>query len=249
MELELSIIVLLVISSFFAGVVDSIAGGGGLITLPALLAAGIPPAEALGTNKLQSSFGSFSATHYFWQKGYISLKESRITILLVFVASAFGSILVQFTNTGFLERAIPYMLIGFSLYFLFSPKVSDAPKNAITSPFIVMILAGAVGFYDGFFGPGTGSFFVLIFVMLAGVGITHATAKAKLLNFTSNIASLIFFTLGDSVLWSVGLAMAAGQFMGARVGSRLALKHGIRIIKPLLVAMSLAISLKLLLTQ
>jgi uncharacterized membrane protein YfcA len=107
------------------------------------------------------------------------------------------------------------------------------------------IIGTSIGFYDGFFGPGTGSFFAIAFVALAGFGLAKATAHTKLLNFTSNFASLLFFALGGHVLWSVGLAMAIGQYLGARLGSRMVVSHGVRLIRPLLVGISLVISLRL----
>lgn len=249
MELEVGILVILGLCAFVAGFVDSIAGGGGLITIPALLAVGIPPAQALGTNKLQATFGSFSATLYFWRRGYIELAEMKGAILAVFIASSVGTIFVQFIDAAILSRVIPFLLIGFALYFLFSPKVSNEGSKRYLGALGMALAAGVVGFYDGFFGPGTGSFFAVVFVALGGYGITHATANAKLLNFTSNVASLLFFALGGKVLWIIGLVMAIGQYLGARLGSKAAVKHGARIIKPLIVTASLVISARLLWQQ
>ncbi len=247
MELELSLLLLLMLAALAAGFIDSIAGGGGLITLPALLATGMPPALALGTNKLQSCFGSFTATLYFWRQGLIRISTLWPHILCTFMGSALGTLLVQHLDSTLLSRLLPFLLIGFSVYFLLSPKISDQDSEQRLSPLLFALLIGtSVGFYDGFFGPGTGSFFALAFVALAGFGLAKATAHTKLLNFTSNIASLLFFALGGHVLWSVGLAMAVGQFIGARIGSRLVISHGVKLIRPLLVGVSLVISLRLL---
>lgn len=247
MEFELSTLLLLALSGLCAGFIDAIAGGGGLITLPALLAAGLPPAQALGTNKLQSSFGSFSATWYFARRGYIDFSSIKLTVVLTFIGSALGTILVQQIDASALSRVLPFLLMGFALYFLLSPRVGekDSQRRLGIHAFAGTIGLG-VGFYDGFFGPGTGSFFAIAFVALAGFNIAKATAHSKLLNFTSNLASLLFFALGGKLVWSVGLCMALGQFIGARLGSRMVIKQGGKIIRPLIVIMSLAISTKLL---
>lgn len=246
MELELTTLMLLMLAALAAGFIDSIAGGGGLITLPALLATGMPPAQALGTNKLQSCFGSFTATLYFWRQGLINVCELWPHIVCTFVGSAVGTLLVQHLDPSFLSKLLPFLLIGFSLYFLLSPRISNEDSEQRISPLMFAFIIGtSIGFYDGFFGPGTGSFFAIAFVALAGFGLAKATAHTKLLNFTSNFASLLFFALGGHVLWSVGLAMAIGQYLGARLGSRMVVSHGVRLIRPLLVGISLVISLRL----
>ena len=139
------------------------------------------------------------------------------------------------------------MLIGFALYFIFSPHIGDEDRQQRMSFFLFSLLVGlVVGFYDGFFGPGTGSFLAISFVALAGFNLAKATAYSKLLNFTSNIASLIFFMLGGKILWQVGLIMGVGQFIGARLGSKMVVSKGSKIIRPLLVVMSLVMSARLL---
>jgi uncharacterized membrane protein YfcA len=247
MDLELSTLLVLSLCSIIAGFIDSIAGGGGLLTIPALLSVGIPPAQALATNKLQSSFGSFSASFYFLRRGYIDLKLIRNAILFTFIGSACGTLLVQQIDPSSLKQAIPFMLIGFALYFIFSPHIGDEDRQQRMSFFLFSLLVGlVVGFYDGFFGPGTGSFLAISFVALAGFNLAKATAYSKLLNFTSNIASLIFFMLGGKILWQVGLIMGVGQFIGARLGSKMVVSKGSKIIRPLLVVMSLVMSARLL---
>lgn len=247
MDLELSTLLVLSLCSIIAGFIDSIAGGGGLLTIPALLSVGIPPAQALATNKLQSSFGSFSASFYFLRRGYIDLKLIRNAILFTFIGSACGTLLVQQIDPSSLKQAIPFMLIGFALYFIFSPRIGDEDRQQRMNFFLFSLLVGlVVGFYDGFFGPGTGSFLAISFVALAGFNLAKATAYSKLLNFTSNIASLIFFMLGGKILWQVDLIMGVGQFIGARLGSKMVVSKGSKIIRPLLVVMSLVMSARLL---
>ncbi len=231
-----------------AGFIDAIAGGGGLLVLPVLLWAGLTPAQALATNKLQAVFGSFSATIRFVRQGTINLRSMIRAILFSFTGAACGTISVQRIHSEALEKLIPILLISFALYFLFSPRVGDKDAHPrISLTLFSFTIAFVIGFYDGFFGPGTGSFFAMAFVMLLGYNLIKATAHAKLLNFVSNFAALLFFILGGQVLWKVGLVMAVGQVFGSYLGAHMVLRHGAMLIKPLLVIISLAITLKLLL--
>jgi uncharacterized membrane protein YfcA len=239
---------LLLVVGTLAGFVDSIAGGGGLLTVPALLWAGLPPALALGTNKLQGSFGTLAATWSFWRRRLVDPREMLPAIAWTLLGAVLGTTLVQHLDPGFLERLVPLLLIGFALYFLYSPRVADLDAQARLGRSAFALLIGtSVGFYDGFFGPGTGAFFALAHVALLGYNLRRATAHTKVLNFTSNLASLTAFAIGGNLVWAVGLLMALGQFGGAWVGSRLVVRHGTRLVRPLLVAVSLAISAKLLL--
>ena len=229
-----------------AGFVDSIAGGGGLITIPALLSVGFSPVQALATNKLQACGGSFSASYYFVSRGAVKLKEFRLAIAMTFAGSALGTVLVQQIDAGILDQVIPFLLIGIVLYFIFSPKVGDKDSHQKISLTVFSVTAGVgVGFYDGFFGPGTGSFFAIAFVSLLGYSLIRATAHTKVLNFTSNFASLLFFILGGNVVWLAGLVMMAGQFIGARLGSRFVLKSGQKLIRPMIVIVSMVMTIKL----
>lgn len=232
-----------------AGFVDAIAGGGGLLTLPALLWAGVPPLQALATNKLQGSFGTATAAAHFLRKGEIRLAPLWPAVLLTFLGATTGTLTVGHLAPGLLENLVPLLLMGFALYFLFSPRIGDEDRHHRLGlwPFAFTIGFG-LGFYDGFFGPGTGSFFAAACVLLLGYNLKRATAATKLLNFTSNIAALLFFALGGHVLWALGLAMGMAQMAGAWLGSHLVIRHGARVVRPLLVVVSLAISLKLLLT-
>ncbi len=243
-------ILLLAVAALLAGFVDSMAGGGGLVTVPALLTAGLPPTAALATNKLQASFGSFSAALNFTRKGAVDPRTLRPAIVGAFVGSAVGATLVQAVDTEGLERIIPFLLIAIAGYFLFARDVGDHDRHQrLTARQHAATVAPAVGFYDGFFGPGTGSWFALSFVTLRGQGLTKATAHTKVLNFTTNLAALLFFIAGGEVVWLVGLAMAVGQFAGARVGSNLVLARGARLVRPLIVVVSVALSIRLLLSS
>ena len=245
-DLGLDIYVILFCAAFCAGFIDSIAGGGGMITIPALFLAGIPPHQALGVNKLQSCFGSFSATMHFYKKGHIVLKDNIIPVICVFLCAAGGTLLVQFLEAQFLAKCIPFLLIVFALYFLFSPKITEEQSHVCYTHALLYFVLGVIGFYDGFFGPGTGSFLMLALIMLGGYGLKNALAHAKLFNFTSNIASMLVFAIGGQILWVLGFLMGAGQFIGANLGSRLALRYGIKIVKPLVVGVSLIVCVKLL---
>ena len=245
-ELELSTLLFLLVVAFVAGFVDSIAGGGGILTIPALLSVGIPPTFALGTNKLQASFGSCAATLYYARRGLLQYR--LLPMLLVFCASGAGSLCVQLVGNALLAKIVPFLLIAFGLYFLFSPKIS-ARENAAQKYGWLVLALGCSGFYDGFFGPGTGSFFFLALLLLGAYNMVGALAHTKLYNFCTNIASILFFAMLGNVLWSVGFVMAIGQFAGGYLGSKVAFAYGAKIIKPLIVTVSLLASLKLLVEQ
>jgi uncharacterized membrane protein YfcA len=241
---------LLVAVAGVAGMIDAIAGGGGLLALPALLWAGLPPVQALATNKLQGTFGTMTASLHFIRRGEIDPARLRIPIAMTFVGSAAGTLAVQYLGSDLLEQIVPTLLIAFALYFLFSPRIGDQDaQHRISHGLFGLAIGFSVGFYDGFFGPGTGSFFAAAFVLLLGYNLRRATAGTKVLNFTSNIASLIFFAAAGQVVWQIGLPMGLAQMAGAWLGSHLVIRHGTRLIRPLLVTVSLAISLRLLLSD
>ncbi|MDW6001726.1 TSUP family transporter [Vibrio mangrovi] len=251
MEVSIEILALLFFAAALAGCIDAIAGGGGLITLPVLMATGISPAQAIATNKLQSSFGSFSSTLYFIRNGLISLRQMWFAIVCTFTGAAIGAELVQILDADLLTSLIPALLVAISLYFLFSPPAkSETNKKAVLSDGVFALLVGTtVGFYDGFFGPGTGAIFAVCFIVLGRLSIIEATARAKILNFTSNIAALTFFLIAGLPIWKLGLVMAVGQFLGARAGARIVLNKGQKWIRPLVILMSLSMALKLLWEQ
>lgn len=247
MTLDPDIIIALAGLAAIAGFVDAIAGGGGLLTLPALLLAGLDPLAALATNKLQSSFGSASAAFAFGRAGRIDLKSSLPFIATTFAGACLGVMAVSIVPVGALTAILPVLLIAMAVYFALAPRLSDEDAKARISALAFSAVAGAIGFYDGVFGPGTGSFLMLGFVLLLGYGVLRATAHTKLLNFTSNIASLLMFLAAGKILWAVGLAMGLGQMSGAYAGSHLAMRHGARLIRPLLVVVCCAMALRLVL--
>ncbi len=246
LPIDPAIIALLTVIAAIAGFVDAIAGGGGLIVLPALLWAGLTPIQALATNKLQAVFGSFAATARFYHHGVLKLRVMAPAVGLTFVGAATGATTVQLLDPHVLAKLIPLLLIGFALYFLMSPRIADLDAEPRMGLLGFAATAGfGIGFYDGFFGPGTGSFFAFACVALLGHNLTKATAHAKLLNFTSNLASLLFFILGGHTVWLLGLSMALGQTLGGWLGAHTAIRHGAALIRPLLVVVSILITLKL----
>ncbi len=233
-----------------AGVVDAIAGGGGLLTVPGLLWVGLSPVEALATNKAQGVFGTLAATAGFIRQGAIDPRRVGLVVLCTFLGAAAGAMLVQHLAPDLLSRLVPLLLIGFALYFLFSPRVSDLDSHRrISEPGFALLIGIGVGFYDGFFGPGTGTFFAIGYVALLGYNLRRATAHAKLLNFTSNLAAFLLFVAGGHILWPIALVMAAGQLAGGWIGAHLVIRHGARLIRPVLVIASLAVSGRLLIGQ
>ncbi|WP_269714188.1 TSUP family transporter [Caulobacter sp. NIBR2454] len=245
-DLAPEVIALLCVAATAAGFIDAIAGGGGLITVPALLAAGVNPVAAIATNKVQGSVGTASATWSFWRAGKIDLRMLKWPLVATLVGAAFGAMAITMVDTRWLMVLLPVLLVGIALYFLFGPKASDEDAHARLTPLAYAGVACGIGFYDGFFGPGTGSFFALSLVSLMGMGLTRATANTKALNLMSNVVSVVVLAAGGHVLWLLGGLMAVGQFIGGRLGSHAAMRFGPRLIRPLLVAICLGMVVKLL---
>ncbi|MBP6122655.1 MULTISPECIES: TSUP family transporter [Providencia] len=238
---------LLFFVALFAGFIDAIAGGGGLLTIPALLSVGITPVEALATNKLQAVGGSFSSTLYFVRRKAIDLREQLFPFIMTMIGAMLGAILIQMIDTAFLKQLLPVMVICVGLYFLLTPSIGAQDRQQrISMPVFGVAIGMSLGFYDGAFGPGTGSFLALGYVLLLGYNLAKATAHAKLLNFASNFGSLVFFIIGGHVLWVLGFVMLIGQMIGARLGARLVLTKGQKLIRPMIVIISLLMSVKLL---
>ena len=237
---------LLFLVGLVAGLVDAIAGGGGLITVPALLGVGLSPQQALGTNKLQSSFGSGSAMLHFAGAGDISLKKCAEGIACTALGAGLGALAVQRLDPAFLRGVIPWLLAAIAIYTLCSPRLGyeETTPRFRQGPFY--LLAGlTLGFYDGFFGPGTGSFWVMALMLGLGLSMRKATGYTKVMNFTSNAVSLALFAWGGCVHYREGLVMGAGQFLGARIGARLVIRKGAALVRPIFVTMVLAITARL----
>ena len=238
MDLTPLISVVLFFTGLLAGFVDSIAGGGGLIALPVLLSTGMPPQMALGTNKLQGSFGTLSATINFIRKGKASLKDNLPGIGLTLVGAAAGAIAIQMMDAGFIRHIIPFMLLFVFVYTLLQKNLGMVPGTSKMGRMTFFIIFGlGLGFYDGFFGPGTGAFWTGALLILLGQDMTTATGNTRIMNFTSNVVALSLFIAGGNVLWTAGLIMAAGQIFGARIGSGMAIEKGAPFIRPIFLTM------------
>ena len=225
--LPLSTLFMLWLAGLFAGFVDAIAGGGGIISLPALLATGMPPHLALGTNKLQGTFGSMTAAVNYSRKGLVSLREIPTGVVFTALGALTGTVTVQVLSPDFLRHIILVLLTGVFLYTFFSPELGTLDRRpSMTAPAFFGCAGVVLGFYDGFFGPGTGSFWAIALVTGLGFNLKKATAHTKIFNFTSNAVALGAFFIGHNVAVSAGLLMGAGQMLGAFIGSRLVIQKG-----------------------
>lgn len=248
MEFAADTIAFLMATAFLAGAIDAVAGGGGLITIPALLAAGIPPVAAIGTNKLQSSFGTAGAVLAFARNGHIDFRRFAGPAFAAFVGSAAGAFILTKVSSAFLAGLLPILLVAMALYFLLAPRMGDEDRHSRFGPRLLGAAAFLIGCYDGFFGPGTGSFFTTALVALFGLGLLRAVAHTKLLNLASNLAGLFVLIAGGHVLWLLGGAMALASIAGGQLGAAAAMRFGARAARPLLVVVSLALTAKLLAT-
>jgi uncharacterized protein len=246
-EVTTDLALILILAAFVAGFVDSIAGGGGLVTLPVLLLAGASPLQALATNKVQGSFGAATAAFTYARAGHVNLRRQLPAAAIAFVAGVAGALLAKSIPTDTLRMALPVILIGIALFFALKPGLTDADRTARMTPLVYMVtIVPLIGAYDGLIGPGAGAFYMIGFVMLAGHGVLKATAHTKLLNFASNIGGLLAFALTGAPWWFIGIAMGLAQVGGAMLGARLAMRIGARLIKPLLVVTSTLLALRLL---
>lgn len=233
--------------AMLAGFFDAIAGGGGLITLPALFLSGIDPVAAIATNKLQAASATVSATAAFARKGLIEWRSGWPIALMALLGGGAGALSVSLLPRAALEACVPVLLILVAVYFLFSPKLGNEETRAKVSALTFSaLIAPAIGFYDGVFGPGVGSFFMLSFVILLGLGLLRAMSYTKLANASSNIGALIIFMIKGTIVLPIALTMAAGAFIGAQLGARCAVRFGARLIKPLLITICCLMAIKLL---
>ena len=233
-HMSIDILAILFAGGLLAGFVDSIAGGGGLISLPVLLSVGLPPPLALGTNKLQGSFGTLAASYNYIRRGKANLNESFLGIIFTLAGASLGAWLIQRLDPGFIKHIIPVLLMIVFIYTLLSKNLGFESRAAVMPRQGFFVLFGLMlGFYDGFFGPGTGSFWTAALLAVMGFDMTRAAGTTRIMNFTSNFVALCVFMAGRNVLYPAGLCMAAGQVVGARIGSGLAIKNGAKFIRPL----------------
>lgn len=247
MELTWQTLAILAVVALVAGFLDTLAGGGGLLTLPALLLAGVPPLAALGTNKLQGSCGTGMATYQVLRRRRVAWRDVRRPMFAAFVAAAAGSVAIQFVDTDGLRLLIPIVLALIAAYFLFVPRSHEPPaRPRIGERAFGGGVVPAVGAYDGAFGPGTGSLFALAGVALRAQPLVKSTAVAKTLNFATNIASLAVFVIAGHVVWAVGAVMGAGQLLGSYAASHVLFRVKPLVLRVLIVVMSLAMLVRVL---
>lgn len=239
-------IVLLSLASLGAGTVDAIAGGGGIITVPALLAAGLPPHQALGTNKGQSFWGAGMSLATFWRAGRVDRKQAAFAFPLGFLGSLGGVTAVIAIDKDALKPVVIAMLIGAAVLLVIKKPARDQDA-ARPHWWIAALLALVIGAYDGFFGPGTGTFLIVGFVALCGRSLVHASADAKVVNFASNLAAAAVFAKNGFIVWQVALPMAGAQMCGGFIGAHLAMRGGERIVRGVVLCVSGALIIKLVL--
>lgn len=247
-SVEPSMLLILVGVAVVAGIIDTLAGGGGLLTVPALLFAGIPPHMALGTNRLQACVGEFTAAARFKQQGAFEVEHLPLGLLFTTIGAVLGTLLVNWLPKEMLEKILPVMMVCITVYSIFSKSLSrkHAVKALISSPVFMISMGILIGFYNGFFGPGTGSLWILAFIILLGTTIQQASISAKPVNLVGNLVSLSIFTWLAQVDWVLGLLMGVGQVAGAMIGSHLVLNKGSQLIRPVFVAMTLVMTVGLL---
>jgi len=220
MELSADILLILFFTATIAGFIDTLAGGGGLITIPALALSGIPILAVLGTNKLQGCSGTATASFLLYKRRKFQFDDIKQAFIMAFIGALIGSLAVQVINKDALKFIVPIVLFGIGFYFLLSPYIKTGNNKLLLSnaTFNTTVIPG-IGFYDGMFGPGTGSFFSLANLSLRNKTLIEATTLAKPLNFATNIASLIVFVSLGKVVWLAGAVMMCGQILGATAGS------------------------------
>jgi uncharacterized membrane protein YfcA len=235
---------LLALSAFAAGVVDAIAGGGGLLTLPSLLAAGLPVPIALATNKGQASFGAISSFSSFWARGGIDRKRAPWGFVCGLLGSLMGARVLLLVKPEPLKPIVLVLLILAAAFVAWPRKPREGKPHDWAMVALVPVTF-ALGFYDGFFGPGVGSMLIVAFVLLFGDTLTRASGNAKVVNLASNLAALLLFALRGNVLWHVALPMAAANAAGAFVGARLAVKRGDKLVRVVVLLVVAALVVKI----
>ncbi len=223
-------VALLVAAAFAAGLVDAIAGGGGLITVPALLATGLPVPLAFATNKGQASFGAISSFLSFWSRGGIDRRRAPLGFAFGFIGSIAGALVLTLVPSKPLKPVVLVLLLAAAGLVVY-PRKPGAGVEKSWAMIALAPLALALGFYDGFFGPGVGSILIVTWVLVFGDTLTRASGNAKVVNLASNLAALLLFSIKGLVLWRIAAPMAVANALGAFTGARLAVKRGDRFVR------------------
>jgi len=243
---DLTVYIILFCVALIASAIDAIAGGGGLLVVPTMLLLGLNPLVTLGTNKLQSCFGTATSSYNYFKNGLLKEKNIKFLFLISFIGSFFGTLLVSQLSNEILNTIIPIFLISAAIFLIVNKQINIKSVSIISSFFIPFIFL--IGFYDGFFGPGTGTFFVLIFLIIKQRNLMEATSATKVLNFSSNFAAFLVFTYKGLVIWELGLIMAIAQILGAYIGSNLAITKGENFVRPVIVLISIILSIRILIS-
>ena len=241
---DVTVYIILFFVALIASAIDAIAGGGGLLVVPTMLLLGVNPLVTLGTNKLQSCFGTATSSFNYYKNGLLKEKNIYFLISLSFIGSLIGTLLVSQLSNELLANLIPILLISAAIFLILNKGNRLNISKSLMIAFTPLILI--IGFYDGFFGPGTGTFFVLTFLIIKERNLMEATAATKVLNFTSNFASYIVFQTKGFVIIELALIMAIAQIIGAYVGSKLAIKNGEKFVRPVIVLISILLSIRIL---
>ena len=243
--ISLGLYMLFFVASIIGGMVGSLCGGSGMITMPLLLVSGINPLHALATNKLQACIGSFTSAAHYYHQGLVDPKQSWILLIIAALFGGMGTFSVQFIEVTLLSKILPFVIVAIGIYFLLSPHINDENKAKNPHKILLFITMGMTGFYGGFLGVGIGSFVLTLLVSIGGYGISKALAHSRWIVFSINIVSTTFFILSDNVLWVLGIVMCIGQIIGTSIGAKLAIKHGAKIIRPIVICMCFALSAQL----
>lgn len=246
MELVLSgdMLAILFFVALIAGVIDTLAGGGGLITAPALILVGLPPIVALGTNKLQGFIGTATATIMMILKKKVTFNEIKLLMFYAFISSAIGTFALQFINTKSLQFIIPIIIFITGLYFLLMPRGKTIEEPKLTEKTYRKTVVPLIGFYDGMFGPGTGSFFSASEIICRANNLIKATALAKAMNFATDIASVFVYMFYGEIAFFIGGIMMVGGAIGAYIGANFLVKINPEYLRLLVVSMCFLMLIK-----
>ena len=242
-------ILFLCLGGFLAAFVDSIAGGGGLISMPVLLMAGLPAHLALGTNKFAGAFGCFSSAYKYSKSGKTNIELLKKLIPFTILGCLLGVKCVLSISENILNILVFLMILIVALYTYLKKDLGKEDKFENLSKENIkkgIIMAFALGFYDGFFGPGTGTFLTFAFIKIYGFDFLHASANTKILNFTSNFTALILFMFSGQILYKIAIFYAISMVLGGYIGAKVAISKGSQLIKPIFLFMAVAVAIKLL---
>ncbi len=234
---------------FLAMLVDAIAGGGGLISLTAYLVAGLPPHVALGTNKVSSAIGTVVATARFAKSGLIKIKLAIPAVIFALAGSAIGAKVALHTPDSVIQMIMVFALPVVA-FFVLRKRALDVPADATISTkkqiAIIAISSFSIGMYDGFYGPGTGTFMLLAFTAAAKLPVREANGEVKCANLASNVAALVTFAANGTVWWGLGLIASAFAIAGSYVGSGLVMKNGAKVVRPIMLVVLALLFVKVL---